>query len=61
VSLAEDILVVISVLLALFLPVLVFFVIGAGVAFSFWMMPKVIRFFQNVGRRIRGLFGSATA
>jgi hypothetical protein len=61
VSLAEDVLVVISVLLALFLPVLVFFVIGAGVAFSLWMLPKVVRFFQNVGTRIRGLFGSATA
>jgi len=53
VSLAEDVLVVISVLLALFLPVLVFFVIGAGVAFSVWMLPKVIRFFQNTSRRIR--------
>jgi hypothetical protein len=61
VSLAVDVLVVISVLLALFLPVLVFFVIGAGVAFSLWMLPKVVRFFQNVGRLIRELFGSATA
>ena len=56
VSLAEDVLVVVSVLLALFLPVLVFFVIGAGVAFSFWMLPKVVRFFQSTARRIRRWF-----
>lgn len=56
VSLAEDVLVVVSVLLALFLPVLVFFVIGAGVAFSVWMLPKVVRFFQSTARRIRGWF-----
>jgi hypothetical protein len=61
VSLAEDVLVVISILLAVFLPVLVFFVIAAGVAFSFWILPKVIRFFQNVGRRVRKLFCTATA
>ena len=61
VSLAEDVLVVLSVLLAVFLPVLVFFVIAAGLAFSIWILPKVIRFFQNVGRRVRGLFRTATA
>ena len=61
VSLAEDVLVVISVLLALFLPVLVFFVIGAGVAFSVWMLPKVIRFFQSTARRIRRWFSVSPA
>jgi uncharacterized protein DUF4126 len=60
VSLAEDALVVLSVLLAVFLPVLVFFVIAAGLAFSIWILPKVVRFFQNVGRRVRGLFRTAT-
>jgi len=61
VSLAEDVLVVVSVLLALFLPVLVFFVIAAGVAFSVWMLPKVIRFFQNTGRRVRRWFSMSPA
>ena len=59
VSLAEDILVILSVLLAAFLPVLIFFVIAAGLAFSIWMLPKVIRFFQSVGRRIQKLFRPA--
>lgn len=61
VSLAEDVLVVVSVLLAVFLPILVFFVIAAGLAFSIWILPKVIRFFQSVGRRVRRLFKPATA
>ncbi|HWP55940.1 MAG TPA: DUF4126 domain-containing protein [Pyrinomonadaceae bacterium] len=61
VSLAEDVLVIVSVLLAVFLPILVFFVIAAGLAFSIWILPKVIRFFQSVGRRVRRLFKPATA
>jgi hypothetical protein len=61
VSLAEDVLVIISVLLAAFLPVLIFFVIAAGVAFSIWILPKVIRFFQSVVRRVRGWFSAAPA
>jgi Domain of unknown function (DUF4126) len=60
VSLAEDVLVIVSVLLAVFLPILVFFVIAAGLAFSIWILPKVIRFFQGVGRRVRRLFRPAT-
>jgi len=61
VSLAEDVLVIVSVLLAVFLPILVFFVIAAGLVFSIWILPKVIRFFQSVGRRVRRLFKPATA
>jgi len=61
VSLAEDALVILSVLLAVFLPVLVFFVIAAGLAFSIWILPRVIRFFQSVGRRVRRLFRTADA
>ena len=61
VSLAEDVLVIVSVLLAVFLPILVFFVIAAGLAFSIWILPKVIRFFQSVGRRVQRLFKPAAA
>ncbi len=60
-SLAEDVLVVVSVVLALFLPVLVFLVIGAGVALSLWILPRVLRFFRGVYRKVRGLFSPATA
>ena len=61
VSLAEDALVIVAVVLALFLPVLVFFVIGAGLAVSLWLLPRVIRFFRSVFRRVRGWFKPATA
>lgn len=61
VSLAEDVLVVVAVLLAVFLPVLVFFLIGAGLAFSLWILPRVLRFFRSVYRKVRGLFRPATA
>ena len=61
VSLIEDVLVVVSVLLAVFLPVLVFFVIGAGLAISLWLLPRVIRFFRRVFSTVRGWFRPATA
>jgi uncharacterized protein DUF4126 len=61
VSLAEDVLVVVSILLAVFLPVVIFFVIAAGIAVTLWVLPRVIRFFRQVVRKIRGLFHPATA
>jgi hypothetical protein len=61
VSLAEDVLVVVSILLAVFLPVVVFFIIAAGVAVSVWLLPKVIRFFRQVFRKVSRLFRTATA
>lgn len=61
VSLAEDVLVVVSIFLAVFLPVVVFFVIAAGLAVSLWVLPRVIKFFRQVFRKVRGLFRPATA
>jgi hypothetical protein len=61
VSLAEDVLVIVAIVLALFLPVLVFFVIGAGLAVSFWILPRVIRFFRGVCLKVRRWFKPATA
>src|SRR6185295_2827625 len=55
VSLAEDVLAIASILLALFLPVLVFLVIAAGVGFSLWILPRVLRFFRQVYRKMRAL------
>ena len=61
VSLAEDVLVIVAIVLALFLPVLVFFVIGAGLAVSLWILPRVIRFFRGVFRKVRGWFRPESA
>lgn len=60
-SLTEDVIAIGAILLAVFLPVLVFLVIAAGLALSIWILPRVIRFFRQVGRRIRGLFNPAIA
>lgn len=53
VSLGEDILAVVTMVLAIFLPVVLFVVIGIGLVFSFWLLPRVLRFFQKVYRFLR--------
>ncbi len=60
VSLGEDILAVVTIVLAVFLPIVVFLVIAAGLAVSFWILPRVIRFFREVYRKIHRLFTPAT-
>jgi len=61
VSLGEDILAVVTVAAAVFLPVVVFLIIAAGLIFSFWLLPRVIRFFRKVYQSIRGFFSLARA
>jgi len=61
VSLCEDILAVVTMVLAMFLPVLVFFVIAAGLVFSFWLLPRVLRFFTKVYQRVRRFLSPAPA
>ena len=61
VSLSEDVLAVVTVVAAVFLPVLVFLIIAAGLIFSFWLLPRVLRFFRKVYQNIRGFFSPARA
>ncbi len=62
VSLAEDVVAIAGILLAVFLPVLVFFLIGIGLALSVLILPRIIKFFRQVTRRVRNWFTSpATA
>lgn len=61
VSLCEDVLAVVTMVLAMFFPVLVFVIIAAGLIFSFWLLPRVLRFFRKVAQRIRGFFSPAPA
>jgi hypothetical protein len=55
VSLSEDILAVGTIVAAVFLPLVVFLIIAAGLLFSFWLLPRVVRFFRKVFRSVRGL------
>lgn len=61
VSLSEDILAVVTVVAAVFLPVVVFLIIAAGLIFSFWLLPRIIRFFRKVYQSIRRFFSPASA
>jgi hypothetical protein len=61
VSLTEDVIAIVSILLAVFLPVLLFIVVAAGLVFSAWVLPRVIRFFRQVFRSVRRLFSPATS
>ena len=60
-SLFEDVLAIGSILLSVLLPVAVFFVIAAGLLLSFWLLPKVIRFFRKVFRKLSGFLGRSPA
>ena len=61
VSLAEDFLAVVTIVLAVFLPVVMFFVIAVGLVFSFWLLPRVLRFFRLMFRKVHQLFNPAAA
>jgi len=60
-SLFEDVLAIGSILLSVLLPVAVFFVIAAGLVISFWLLPKVVRFFRKVFRKVSGFLGRSPA
>jgi flagellar biosynthesis protein FliQ len=59
VSLSEDILAVVTVIAAVFLPVVVFVIVAAGLIFSFWLLPRVIRFFRKVFQSLRRFLSPA--
>ncbi len=60
VSTLEDILAVLSIIAAAFLPVLLFIVVAAGLVVSALLLTRVIRFFKSVFRSIRRFFQPAT-
>jgi hypothetical protein len=59
-SIAEDILAVLSIIASVFVPVLIFLIVGAGLVISFLVFRKILRFFRQVARSIRGWFAPAT-
>lgn len=61
VSTLEDILAVGSILLSVFLPALLFVIVGVGLLISIWLLPKVLRFFRSVFRSIRNFLNPATS
>ena len=61
VSTLEDVLAVVSVVLALFYPVLLFLVVAVGLVISALVLPRIVRFFRRVIGSIRRLFAPATS
>jgi hypothetical protein len=59
-SIAEDIVAVLSIIASVFVPVLIFVIVGAGSVISFLVFRKILRFFRQVARSIRGWFAPAT-
>jgi hypothetical protein len=59
-SIAEDVLAILSVVVSVFVPVLIFVIVGAGLVISFLVFRKILRFFRQVGRSVRGWFAPAT-
>jgi hypothetical protein len=60
VSTIEDILAVVSIVFAVFYPVLLFLVVAIGLVISALVLPKIFRFFRGIARSIRNLFVPAT-
>ena len=59
VSVAEDVLAIVSVVAAVFFPVLLFVIVAAGLVVSIYLFNRVIRFFKSVTRKIRSWFAPA--
>jgi hypothetical protein len=60
VSTLEDVLAIVSVLLSVFFPVLLFVVVGIGLIIAALVLPRIFRFFRQVARSIRRVFSPAT-
>ncbi len=60
-SVLEDILAVVSVICSVFLPVLLFLIVGVGLVVSFLVFRRIVRFFRQVSRSVRGWFAPATS
>ena len=59
-SIAEDIVAVLSIVASVFVPVLIFVIVGAGLVISFLVFRRILRFFRKVSSSIRGWFAPAT-
>ena len=60
-SILEDIIAVVTVVCSLFVPVLVFVIVGAGLVISFLVFKRILRFFRQVAKSVRGWFAPATS
>ena len=60
-SIVEDIVAVVSIICSVFLPVLLFLIVGVGLVISFLVFNRILRFLRQVARSIREWFAPATS
>jgi hypothetical protein len=60
-SVLEDIVAVVSIVCAVFVPVLLFVIVGAGLVISFFVFSRILRFFRQVSKSVRGWLAPATS
>ncbi len=60
-SVLEDILAVVSIVCSVFLPILLFVIVGTGLVISFFVFKRILRFFRQVKQSVRGWFAPATS
>ena len=59
-SVTEDIIAVLSMVAAVFLPILLFVIVGVGLLVSFLVLPRIVRFFSKVFKNVRDFFSPRT-
>jgi len=59
-SVIEDIIAVLSMVAAVFLPILLFVIVGVGLLVSFLVLPRIVRFFAKIIRSVRDFFSPKT-
>lgn len=60
-SVLEDIVAVVAIVCAVFVPVLLFVIVGVGLVISFFVFKRILRFFRQVRKSVRGWFAPATS
>lgn len=58
-SVVEDIVAVLSIVAAVFVPVLLFVIVALGLLVSYLVLPRVVRFLAQVFRSVRKVFAPA--
>ncbi len=59
-SVVEDVVAIVSTIVSVFFPILLFVIVAVGLTVSFFLFRKILRFFRQVRTRIYGWFAPAT-
>lgn len=60
-SVLEDIVAVVAIVCSVFVPVLLFVIVGVGLVISFFVFKRILRFFGQVKKSVSGWFAPATS